>query len=252
MGKLHELLSVENEIADAAKKILLEGKKTFNDKGHLFQGSVRHLELFDPDAVPLSDEIVSVTTTVGEKLRYMAPFIVRRIDAAFQKEVTNQEATTTLELDGLKIENVPATFLLGLEKRLKELREVYNAIPTLPPGKEYTGDSSMGREVFRTLHPETSFKTEKTIKPVVLYAATKEHPAQVEKVAESKDVGKYTKTSYFGMLSSAQKSTLIGKIDKLIEAVKRARAKANATTVRKVKCGNEIMRYLHDGIVEIS
>ena len=79
---------------------------------------------------------------------------------------------------------VPATLLLGLESRLKMVRDVYAEIPTLPPGGKWVKDTNEGNDIYFNENIETRFKTAKTFVHKVLYEATKEHPAQIEKWEE--------------------------------------------------------------------
>jgi len=77
-----------------------------------------------------------MTTTVHDKLEYMFGSVAEWLDAVLQKERTNQEARADIILpDGSALAtDIPATFLLGMESKLKELREVFLATPTLQPG----------------------------------------------------------------------------------------------------------------------
>jgi hypothetical protein len=170
---------------------------------------------------------------------------VRYLNAVLQKEKTNQAATADIIIDGATIaEGVPATFLLGLETKLKQVREVYAKIPTLAPGIEWIEDTDKGDGVFKMANPEETYRTEKIIVPQIMYDATKEHPAQVDKIEEVKNVGKYTKNVWSGMMTSAQKSAILGKIDKLMRAVKKARQRANNTEIVKAEIGQALFDYI--------
>lgn len=246
MSKLHELLAVEGDLEGTFKKILEETAATFTKKADRFFGAVRTLEWFEEGQPPVPAEHHELTTTVNDKLSYQQDAIVRYFDAVLQKERTNQDARADLVVDGAVIAgDVPATFLLGLESRLKKVRDVYSAIPTLPPNIRWEKDTTKGDHVYSRAHPEEQLKTEKIFKVQVLYEATKEHPAQVEKIAETKNVGVYKKEVWTGMLSPAEKSALLGRIDKLIRAVKKARQRANTTEVVKTTIGKELFKYIN-------
>jgi hypothetical protein len=81
----------------------------------------------------------------------------------------------------------------------------------------------------------------------VLYEATDKHPAQIEKWEEQVAVGKYVTNVQCGMLSPADKSTLLGRCDRLIQAVKKARMKANMVDVVDQSIGKEIFSFVFDG-----
>lgn len=243
---LHELLAVEGDLDGQHKRILSETEVTFNKKAELFQGSHRKLEMFEDDGINYPEEFKKVDTTVQDKLDYMEKTVVRYWDAMLQKEATNQVATADLIIDGEVIaEALPATFLLGLESRLKTLRAVYEHIPTLAPGVNWIPDETQGNGIYKIDKPLEKLKTETIIEPVVLYEATKEHPAQVKESSKTKNVGKYITNVWSGMISPAEKSLKLSRIDTLIRAVKKARQRANTTEVNKRQVGKKLFDYIN-------
>lgn len=246
MPKLHELLAVEGDLDGTYKKVLEEAKNTFAKKPAHFFGRHKKLEMFDENAPEAPDEFQEMVTTVHDKLGYVASHVVRYLDAVLQKEKTNQMATGDIVVDGTVIaKDLPATFLLGLETRLKAVRAMYEAAPTLPPGMKWEKDSNRGEHVFVMANPEEKFKTAKTFKHKVLYEATDKHPAQIEKWEEVENVGKYITETWSGMISTAGKSSLLGRIDKLIRAVKKARQRANTEEVVEISIGKELIDFIH-------
>jgi len=247
MAKLHELLAVEGDLEGTWKKILAETLVVFNKKVTLFFGFVRKLKMFSESRQNENDEEhKAMTTTVGKKLEYMWVSTIRYFNAIAQKEATNQLAKSDLIVDGnVLIADMPATLLLGLESRLKQIRDVYDSIPTLPPGMDWEDYPDMGVDVYRTVRTEDAFKTEKSFKVQVLYPATKEHPAQVDKLSETENIGKYEKTHWAGVLSPADKMELLERVDRLIRSVKQARQRANSTQVVKLDIGKILYEYIH-------
>lgn len=245
MAKLHELLAVEGDLEGTFKKILQETKKTFTDKPAFFLSWQRELEMFDSNAPDPPIERQEMVTTVHDKLKYTNTHVVNYFNAISQKERTNQTAKADLVVDGQAIaKDVPATLLLGLESRLKLLRQTYEGAPTLAPGKKWEKDQTIGDNIYVDVEPEEKFKTAKTFKHKVLYEATKEHAAQIEKWEEVENVGKYRQRMWSGMLSPAEKSLLLGKVDKLIRAVKKARQRANNTDVVDYTIGKTLIDYI--------
>lgn len=247
MGKpvLHELLAVEGDLDGAHKKILEETKTTFTKKAEHFLGLHRKLKMFVDDNIIHPETNKPIDTTVNEKLKHLQKTEIRYFDAMLQKEATNQCATADLIVDGVTIAHeLPATFLLGMETRLKHLRGVYEVIPTLQPGIEWEKDTNIGKDVYKTVHPDEKLKTETIIEPVVMYPATKEHPAQVKEMSKVVNVGKYITTTWSGMITPAQKSNLLSRIDKLIRAFKTARQRANTTEVKLKTIGKEIFTFI--------
>jgi hypothetical protein len=246
MGKLHELLAVEGDLQGTAKKLAAETQRTFG-KHEAFLSQHRHLKMFDAsqqDSV-VSDEYREMVTTVPAKLEYLSEAYVKYFDAVLQKEATNQTATADLVVDGTVIaSNVPATFLLGMEARLKELRQVFEAAPTLAPGVAWEKDETAGKGVYRVKNADEKMKTAKTFMFKVLYAATDKHPAQIEKWEEQVAVGKYITNVSSGMMSPADKSAHLGRLDNLIQATKKARMQANMTEVVERTVGTQMFNYI--------
>lgn len=245
MSRLHQLLAVEPDLEGKYKRICEESKKTFG-KAAMFTGFHRKLVSFSDDAPEFPEENSAMETTVHERLDYTAGPIAAYFDALLQKECTNQNASANLVVDGIPLATaVPATFLLGLEKRLKAVRAVYETIPTLQAGFEWKPSVDKGTGVWDLVHPEEKLKTEMQFKSQVLYEATANHPAQIEKWQEQTPVGKFVKNIWCGMITSHEKSALLERIDKLIVATKKARQKANSENVVKTSIGQNLINFIN-------
>lgn len=253
MPKLHEILAVESGLQTAAKKINEETIKTFGKKDEHFVETVTQVVHFDEENTKLdTNETKAMVTTVFDKLLYTTQPNVRALDAYLQKEATNQIAKADVVIDDKVIAaDVPATVLLGLETKLTELRLVYEAIPTLAPGPTWKLDASKRKEggVYRSELPDVTFRTKKTVKPIIMAPATEHHPAQVQAVNEDVPIAKITKQHWSGMISPAEKSDLLERIDMLLRAIKKARQRANAATVVKRAIGKDLFAFIHGGIV---
>jgi hypothetical protein len=244
--KLHEILAVESDLEKVASNIIAEAKNTFNKKTNLFMGTLKTAEMFE-DGVPVPvPEIIKREETVPSKLGYVGKAVARWLDAVYQKECTNQEANADLIVDGQVIlEAVPATFLLGLETKVKRLRDMYIEMPTLQPGIRWEEAPDEGKNVFRTAAPMERFITNKQVKSTVLYEATKEHPAQIDKWTEDVKVGRYLVHTTSGMITPARKSEILDRLDKLAQAAKSARMRANTAEVHIVQIGKTLMNYIN-------
>lgn len=249
MGKLHEILAVEGDLEGVSKKVVEEAKNTFTKKPNHFKGSHKTLKMIDEERAheeAAAEAHVELVTTVDKKLGYVAKSLMKYYDAVLQKEATNQVAKADLVVDGeIVASDLPATFLLGMETRLKTLRQLYETLPTLPPGVKWEKDESQGEGVFMSTHPEIRNKEEKSIKHHVTYEATEFHPAQIETWSENNVVGTFTTQQWSGMISTARKSELLGRIDDLIQAVKQARQRANSQEVLDVNVGQALFDFIH-------
>lgn len=247
MSKLHELLAVEGDLAGTYSKIIAETKTNFQKHPDRYFGQHQRIENFDENVPAEADTHKEMDDTVQEKLKYTAGHIIRYLDAVLQKEATNQIATANLVVDGITIgTSLPATFLLGLESKLKKIRDdVYANIPTLQPGIKWVKDESMGDDIWKRESPEEKFRTKKTFKNHIKAEATKEHPAQVELYTEDIKIARIVTDTWCGMISPAQKSAVLTRIDKLIRAVKKARQQANSIDVAEMSIGSEIFNYIN-------
>lgn len=245
-AKLHEILAVENDLEKVAQNIVGEAKVTFNKKANLFNGSVRTAEMFDSDAPVPAPEVVKLEETVPGKLRYVGKAVARWLDVVLQKERTNQTATADLIVEGeVLATSLPATFLLGLETKLKRLRDMYTELPTLAPGIVWVTAEDEGEGIYRTDVPQERFITAKSTKSTVLYDATKEHPAQIDKWTEDVKVGKYLLQGTSGMITSAHKAEILGRLDTLLQAAKSARMRANSVEVVQDTIGQKLMDFIN-------
>lgn len=246
MGKLHELLAVEPDLKNTATSIMNETVKTFTAKHDHFTGSARTYDVVLEGSEPLPDEGKEMVTTVAEKLAYLKQSQVAAIDAIYQKEFANTAAKADIVLDGQVVATgVPATVLLALEGRLKELQGVYRAIPTLEPGKPWEKDLHRA-DTYRT-HPRQTLRTTKVKDWRVIVPPTDKHPAHV--VEEMKDVvlGRWNVTDYSGMLAPIEKSEMLARLDKLLQAVKQARCRANNEEVVHAEIGEKLFSIIHGG-----
>lgn len=248
MAKLHEILAVEGDLGTEKKKMVDEANVAFTKKKNLFTGQLKSLTMFDDSrSNENTNEQLEVETTVKEKLDWVTSSIKRYWDACLQKETTNQSACADVVIgDRTLLKNVPATFLLKLESELKSLRGLCENIPTRDPGFKWEKATQEGKDIFIAARDD-SFKTEKAMHHKVLVEPTENHPAQIEKWTEDQKVGRYTHRMFSGMISSAEKSDILGRVDKLLRAVKKARQRANEAEVKNVSVDEGVFSYIFDG-----
>lgn len=248
MSKLHEILAVEADTQGQYKNIFDETLRVFKNE-HLFKGFIKTLTMFDEkDAVLNSEERSEIATTVPKRLEYTKNFIIKYLDVVLQKEATNQTAFADIVIDGITIaEKVPTTFLLGLESKLKEIRKLYERIPTLEVSVAWEKAEDIGDDIWRQKYPEEALRTKKQFLHQILVEPTNHHPAQIEKWEEQVAVGRYEKQNWSGMITSTEKARLLNNIDKLTHEVKKARQRGNNTEVVKTNIGKKLMDYIHLG-----
>jgi hypothetical protein len=249
MGKLHEVLAVETDLKATADKLLKEALNTLQDKsGHFEASEVRFHPDNETDGLSEAPEIKKMVDTVRSKIKFTTDAYGKYVDAVFQKESTNQLAKADLSLeDGTELaKDVPATVLLGLESKLKEVRALYEKVPTLSPGDNWLKDEQS------KLWKATSerIRTAKVQEPLVIVPPTKEHPAQTTILTKDVRKGRVVTTKESSVLTPAEKSELLSRVDVLIRGVKRARMRANnQEVVRSESIGKKIFDYIHNGVV---
>lgn len=246
-GKLHEILAVESGLEGTYQKILAETLKTFTKDHHLFDGGVKTLTMFADEDAYSNGEISRQNreATVAEKLDYIKESTVRYYDAIYQKDLANRLAKADIVIDGEVIaKDVPATFLLAMEKKLKGFRQVLADIPTLAKGVEWIEADEEGENVWKIAHPRETFKTAKTKRYLEVAKATKEHKAQVEVWDDTHNVGKYKEEFTSGRVTSGRKSKYLAKLDQLINAVKIARTKANDVEVPTKHIADQLLKHI--------
>ena len=232
MAKLHELLAVDSNLKVQADKTRTELRKTFTDKKHLFtEKKVVTIPL--QEGAQAHTEVQSdIQTTVAKELEWLSGHLSKSIDVSYQIGVANQSAKADVVLeDGTTLlKDVPATVLLELEKRVKEMMDLIQAIPTLDPAKGFTDDPNRGKGYFRA-RDVLKNRTQKVQKPLVLYPATPEHPAQTQLVSVDEPVAKVEEQEWSSCITVAAKGDLYDRAEAVLRAVKKARSRANDITV---------------------
>ena len=89
-------------------------------------------------------------------------------------------------------------------------------------------------------------KTKKVQKPIVLYDATKEHPAQTQLITEDVVIGHWSTVKHSGALPMPKKKKILENIEKLNKAVKFAREEANSIDTKQLYIANKIFKFVLD------
>ena len=251
MGKaqIHELLAIENDLKVEKEKSSKSLIGIFKNEKPSFEGRTRRLEIFDEkrkleEAAGI--ENIELDTTVPRELATMSKPFIRYWDVKYQQEISNQKAIANIEIDGkVFIENVPVKFLLSMEEELKQLRKVYEAAPTLPPGFDWTPDNQKGEDIFKLNEPIIKQKGEKVLDFVVAVKATDKFPAQIKERTIDRQIGKYIDNFWSGAITPAKKLKLLSRIDIISRAIKQARQRANTQEVSTQTIGKDIFDFIN-------
>lgn len=238
MTQLHEVLAAEKTVTNSRDLLIKDTLDKFGKGDNYFTGFVKTLSLLGDD--PANEKLEAAArqdkelpTTVLTTLQYLFQYWDKAEDILATKNVTNCTAVADLEYHGMTIATaLPVDELMGLEVRLGELRKLATQIPTLDASKAWEQDLNAAQAgTWKAVHPQVTTKTEKVMTPVILYQATKEHPAQVEKVSTDKVVGTFTTHHVSGATTAIQKAQVLAVLDELVTEVKKARTRANSVEV---------------------
>lgn len=239
--KLNQIVAVVNGKKTEVKKDLTEIHRK-SSTPELFSGLTKRYEPLEEDGETYPDDNKAVQTTVAESLNKVAEVLGDVMDVVATQDYGNTQAKASVTVDGkVVLEQVPVTYLMFLEKQLVDVETFVAALPTLDVAQRWEFDNNQGLYVSE---PTKAVRTKKVLKHKVLYEATKEHPAQIEKWNEDVGVGTWTTQKFSGAISQVDKTKILKKVKALQEAVKFARESANSIDIQTVKVGEKVFDYL--------
>jgi hypothetical protein len=251
---LHEILAVEQDLKGNAERARTATLESFRSKHNQFTGIRRTFRPFavEEDSAELGGERVEADTklakTVAGELARALDTVASAITAGFQIDEANTRAKADIVVDGEVVaKDMPATFLLQLERRLREVRAVLREAPCFDSVRPWVVDADAELEHVLKADPVVTIRKARTRKYNVMYEATKEHPAQVDVIEVDAPVGEIRSYEWTGKLSTAKKAALLDKLDSLMAAVKQARSRANTVEVNTAdRVGSLITDFLLD------
>lgn len=245
MSKLHELLAVESSLRTQAEATRADLINTFEKKRTHFSEVVQTFKSNKEGEEPKVEARLGLQSTVTKELEWISDKIAKALDAAHQVDLANLEARADVVFeDGtILLKSVPATSLLQLEKRIKEIQTLVTAIPTLDPSKGFEPDPGRGEGIYRARDVEKD-RTEKKFDFVVMVQPTDKHPAQVKELMLDKPIGTIQQQEWSSLVTVAQKGDMLDRAENLLRAVKKARSRANEVDIDQNQ--NRIGRTLLD------
>lgn len=211
-------------------------------KSEPFSGLSRKYRKLGEDGEDLPSENKKVQLYAEDVLVRLAKLQSEAFDIEAEMTFGNQGATADVVVDGTTVlKAAPATYLIYLEKQLTDVRTFVDKMPTLDESEDWEKDANSN--VFKTATTSTH-RTKKVQKPIVLFPATPEHPAQTQLVTEDIIAGYWDTIKLSGALPVPRKQAVLGRIDKLLKAVKTAREAANEAAVETKDVGSAIFGFL--------
>ncbi len=214
-------------------------------KPTLYAGQNRTYDPRDDEGERRPAESQKVQLKATDVLKELAEQLGRHWDLALWRDEGNTIARANVVVDGVTvIEQVPATFLLFLEKQLNDWRTVVTKLPTLATDQTWKLNDATG--LFET-DAVKSVSTKKTLRNHEIHPGTDKHAPQIKTYEEDVPVGEWTTIKLSGALTVPQQRLLVDRLDKLADAVKTAREQANLVEVNEVKAGEALFGYLLGG-----
>jgi hypothetical protein len=245
-GKLNQIIAVVQGKKSRASKLLTDSHRGWNKDA--ISGIEKNYRPKADDGDPLPAESKRIHLNVPERIRDTMDQVASFFDVVMTQEAGNTQAKATIEVDGKPfLTDMPVTTLLFLEKQLVDLHTFVSTLPTLPPDREWRRDDN--RDCYVT-DPIESIRTSKQQKPIVLYDATPEHPAQTQIISEDVTVGTWTTTYLSSAIPARQKAEMLRRVEDMQDAVKRAREQANSIEVEQLTHGRRILNHIFGDLLK--
>ncbi|HEX2314234.1 MAG TPA: hypothetical protein VHJ17_10885 [Thermomonospora sp.] len=243
MAKLNQIIAVEKGVKSKSAQELAHAHQTLQKQPPL-SGISRTYQPKDEEGEQFPPESTKVQVKAEDTLRRVGESLSRLFDVTATKDWANCTARADVTVDGRTLlRDVPVTYLLFLEKQLKELQGFVQRLPVLDAAESWTYDAST--DVWRT-EPVRTVKTKKVPRNHVKAEATDKHPAQVEVYYEDIPVGYWTTVRFSGALPARRVNDLLDRLDRLQTAVKFAREEANGAEVTDRHVGEAVFGYLFE------
>jgi hypothetical protein len=240
-AKLNQIIAIEKGVKSRSVQDLTEAHRDLQ-KSALLSGISRVYRPKDEEGEQFPPESTKVQLKADELIRRTAEMLTKLFDVTATKDWANCKSKANVVVDGQTLlSDVPATYLLFLEKQLVDLHTFVKKLPTLDASETWSFDPSADCWV---TEPVQTLKTKKVPRNHVKAEATEKHPAQVEVYYEDVVVGSWRTVKFSGSLSAQRVNELLTRVEKLQEAVKFAREEANSLEVEEQKVGGKIFQYL--------
>ncbi|MBD2519141.1 hypothetical protein H6G93_30115 [Nostoc sp. FACHB-973] len=208
-------------------------------KNTIFQGISRTFQPVAEDGFVYPPENQTLQMKAEDLLTQFEQACTELFNLCATQDWANAQAKADIVVDGTTIlREVPVSYLLFLEKQLADIKTFISTLPILDTSESWVYDQQ--QECFAT-EPKYTTKTKKIVKPVVLYEATKEHPAQVKESSEDVPEGTWRTVKFSGAISQARQNELLRRVDKLMQEVIFAREQANSLEVTQ---NNQVARSI--------
>ncbi len=239
--KLNQIIAIEKGTKGRSLQELTEAHQTLQ-KPTLLAGISRTYRPKDEEGEQFPPESTRVQIKAEDIIRKISDGLTKLFDVVATKDWANCTAKADVVVDGkVLLSQIPATYLLFLEKQLVDLHTFIKKLPVLDSSETWAFDPSA--DCWAT-EPVQTVKTKKIPRNHVKAEATDKHPAQVEVYYEDVVVGGWRTIKFSSALPAQRINELLSRVEKLQEAVKFAREEANNLEIVEQKVGAKIFDYL--------
>lgn len=245
MAKLHEIVAVATGKKAEAQKYVTDAYHLLQ-KPDVFDGLRKTYQPLEEGGEVLPPESKNPQANLGKIVEGAKAKWEELFDLTLQLDAGNQVAKADVEVDGQVVaRDLPVPTLLFLEKQLTDVRSFIEKIPVPDPAERWSPNANTGG---LSTEPAKTGRTKKVQKALVLYPATEQHPAQTQLITEDVLAGYWTTIKYTDRVQADKKSTALARASKLLDAVKVARERANATDVPKKEMGGALLGFVFSAI----
>ena len=241
MTTLAQIVAIDRGTRTRTGKVLTDAYHRIQRTPQLTGISRTYRPVDDADVV-LPSEQTLVQEQVPLILQNVAVAFTRMFDVVATKDEANCQARADIVIDGeVLVSQVPVSHLLWLEKQMVDLGTFLLKLPTLDPAESWIFDANRGCYVSEVSQTKS---TKKVMRNHVLHPGTDKHPPQVQTFTDDVVVGFWSTTRFAGALPADSKAAILSRFNKLVDAIKQAREKANSHVITDVREGSAIFDFL--------
>jgi hypothetical protein len=239
--KLCEIIAVAGGKKGETEKALTDSYHKLQ-KGELFDGLKRSYRPREEGGETLPEEQKHPQLHLKDVIADNCAKLQELFDLTLTLDAGNCVAKADVEVDGKTLlAGIPVPTTLFLEKQLQNIIDFVSKIPTPDPAEQwrYDGDQDM-----LVAGPRNTVRTKKIQKPIVLFPATPEHPAQTQLITEDVAAGEWSQMLFTTRMPAAERNAILERAKRLKDAVEAARSRANVTEVDKKEMGGVLLSYV--------
>lgn len=238
---LSHTIATEKDDKDKVAQTRAKAENQFG-KNNLFSGLSRVYKPLDDAGQQLPPESTSIQLTVEEVLKEVKKHLSTLFDTTATKDWANCKAKADLVVDGQTLlKEVPATYLLFLEKQLNELHALVKKAPTLDTSEVWHKDTA--QNCYATDLVGT-VRTKKVPQALVGHPPTKEHPAQIQWINVDVQEGTWETRKFSSAVPAKHVTEILERIEKVQRAVKHAREDANRIAIESIQAGETVLSFI--------